>query len=316
MRWLCALAAAATLLSTVGGSAAAAGTIVAFDPSRGEFPEGIAVGADRALYVSLAPLGEVRRFHADASEAFFSVQAGPSGLAVLGLAADRKGILYAAVADSPTAHGVWRIEPGGDAARLPGSAQIAFPNAIALDHKGTLYVTDSVLGAVWRIAPGGSAELWLADESLAGTGELNDEAFPLGANGIAYAQRRLFVANTEKKHVVEIPIDEADEPGVPRIFHSFGAADYLDGVAVDVVGNLYVCVAARNEVVRIDRSGELTTVATAQDGMSVPASLAFGTRGAEKRVLYVTSFSLPNFVPVPIPSVVALDVPLPGPPLP
>jgi sugar lactone lactonase YvrE len=315
MRWLCALAAAAALLSTVGGSAAATGTVVAFDPSRGEFPEGIAVGADRALYVGLAPLGEIRRIDEHGSETFFSVQPGSSGLALLGLAADRTGTLYAAVADSPTAHGVWRIEPDRDATRFAGSEQIGFPNAITLDHKGTLYVTDSVLGAVWRIAPGGSADLWLADESLAGTGELNG-TFPLGANGIAYADRRLYVANTEKKHVVEIPISHAGDPGAPRIVHSFGSADYLDGVAVDVVGNLYVCVASRHEVARIDRSGDVTTVATAQDGLRVPASLAFGTRGAEKRVLYVTSFSLPEFVPVPAPSVIAIDVPLPGPPLP
>jgi sugar lactone lactonase YvrE len=302
-------------LITVRGAAADAGTVIHFDPAKGEFPEGVVVGRDRALYVSLAPLGEIRRFDDGASTTVFTVRAGPSGLGVLGLAADRRGTLYAAVADSPTAHGVWSIGPDGEGTRLPGSEQIVFPNGIALDHRGTLYVTDSVRGAVWRIAAAGEAELWLEHESLRGTGVINGD-FPLGANGIAYDHRRVYVANTEKAHVVEIPIDKSGGAGSPRVVHAFGPTEFLDGVAVDVAGNLYVCVAGRNEVVRIDRSGERTTMATAQDGLSVPASLAFGPRGAEKRVLYVTSLSVPPLVDEPMPSVIAIDVPLPGPPLP
>jgi sugar lactone lactonase YvrE len=314
MRWLIVTAAAAALFSTLAGSAAAARTVVSFDPASGEFPEGIAFGRDGAMYVSLAPLGEIRRFDADGSSRFFSFDPGSTGLGILGLASGKTGVLYAAVpSDAPAAHGVWALAPDGTAKRFLGSDQIVFPNAITLDHRGTLYVTDSILGAIWRIT-GDETELWLQHESLEGLAVLNP--FALGANGIAYRDGRLLVANTEKKHLVEVPVQQSGAPGVPRIIHSFlGPADFLDGIAVDVAGNSYVCVAGRNELVRISRAGDEQTVATAADGLSLPVSLAFGPRGEARRALYITSLSLPPFAPMPMPSVVAVGVPLPGPPL-
>jgi sugar lactone lactonase YvrE len=315
MRWLVVLAAAAATLGIVRAIAAAAETVVRFDPARGEFPEGIAFGPDGAMYVSLAPRGEVRRFAEDGcSSLVFAVDPGTSGLGILGLAADRNGALYAAVpSNAPSAHGVWAFHPEGEATRLPGSEQVVFPNGIALDGKGALYVTDSILGAIWRIRDGQEAQIWLRHESLEGLGEINP--FPLGANGIAYDGNRLFVANTEKRQIVEIPIEPSGEPGAPRVAQVFGPGGYLDGVALDVAGNVYVAVAGRNEVVRLDRAGEVSSVAAAEDGLSLPASLAFATRGTAKRTLYVTNLSLPPLVPVPMPSVVAVEVPLPGPPL-
>ncbi len=315
MRTLLALAAVVILVG-MSGSAAAAEVVAPFDPALGEFPEGIAIAADGTMYVSLAPLGEIRRLDdAGSWSTFFRFDPGTTGLGVLGLAADREGTIYAAVpSDSSGAHGVWAITPGGDAVRLPGSEQIVFPNALALDPHHNLYISDSILGAIWRIPSGGRAELWLQHELLAGLAELNP--FPLGANGVAYLRGRLLVANTEKKQVVEIPIDAMGAPGAPQIFDSFGPTDYLDGIAVDVVGNAYVLVAGRSELVRISPSGEAATVATADDGLNVPASLAFGTRSTARRTLYVTNFALPIFTPVPTPGVLALDVPHPGPPLP
>jgi sugar lactone lactonase YvrE len=316
MRWLVATAAAAAVMSMFGGAAAAsAHTVVSFDPALGEFPEGVAFARDGAMYVSLAPLGEIRHFDESGSSSFFAVDPGTTGLGILGIARDKNGTLYAAVpSDAPDAHGIWAIAPDGSATRLPGSERIVFPNAIALDRHGTLYVTDSILGAVWRVTSEG-AELWLQHESLEGLAVLNP--FPLGANGIVYAHGRLLVANTEKKHVVEIAIEHSGAPGSPRIVHAFeGPTDFLDGLLVDVAGNLYLCVAGRNELVRVTRSGEEETVATADDGLSIPASLAFDVRGTSKRTLHVTNLSLPDLVPTPVPSVIAVDVPLPGPPPP
>jgi sugar lactone lactonase YvrE len=310
MRWLVVLAAAAAVLGIVRGAGAAAETVVRFDPARGEFPEGIAFGRGGAMYVSLAPLGVVRRFAEDGgSSDVFAVDPGTTGLGILGLAAGDRGVLYAAVpSDAPSAHGVWELGADGESRRLPGSEQVVFPNGIAIDRHGTLYVTDSILGAIWRIRDGHEAELWLAHESLAGLAEINP--FPLGANGIAYDGDRLLVANTEKKQVVAVPIEHSGGPGMPQPVRAFGA--YLDGVALDVAGNLYVAVAGRNEVVRVDRLGNETMVGTMQDGLSLPASLALANRGAAKRALYVTNLSLPPLVPVAMPSVVAIDVPFPG----
>lgn len=314
MRFVGVFAAAAAALAMVSGATAATEIVLRLDPARGEFPEGIAFGRDGAMYVSFPPLGEVRRYAEDGtSSVVIALDPGNTGLGILGLAVDREGALYAAVpSNASSAHGVWVLDPGGAARRLPGSEQIVFPNGIALDHHGAVYVTDSILGAIWRLRESQPAELWLQHDSLQGVAEINP--FPLGANGIAYDGHRLLVANTEKKQLVEIPIEHSGAAGTPHVIQTFGATGYLDGVAVDVAGNVYIAVAGRHEVARVDRAGEVTTVATAGDGLSVPASLAFATRATAKRTLYVTNFSLPQLVPVPMPSVAAIDVPLPGPP--
>lgn len=310
-----AVLAAALFGGVLGGSSVAVETVVAFDPVRGEFPEGIAFDADGSMLVSIAPLGEVRRFADDGTwSTVLSLDPGSSGLGVLGLASERSGRFAVAVpSSSPDAHGVWHVGPQS-AHRVPGSEQIVFPNGIAIGHDGAEYVTDSIAGAIWRILPGGAAEPWLQHESLEGLGVLNP--FPLGANGIAYAKRRLLVANTERCQIVEIPIDAAGAPGTPQVLHAFGPGAFLDGVAVDVAGNVYAVVPGRNEVVRLDRLGGVDVVARAEDGLNIPASAAFGIRTAGRRMLYVTNFSLPQLTPTPTPSVLALPIPLPGPPLP
>jgi sugar lactone lactonase YvrE len=324
-RFLPVLGSAVIVLGMFSTLARASETVARFDPAQGEFPEGIAFDAAGHMYVSIAPLGQVRRLEGDGTWTLVhQFPPGSGGLAVLGLAADRRGTVYVAVPSTdPSAHGVWALDSQGGARRLPGSEAILFPNGIALDEHGTLYVTDSVRGAVWRIRPGSSAELWLEDETLTGTGLLNGPELPIGANGIAYLRGRLLVANSERKQLVAIPIDNFGDPQSPTVVHVFpGQLDLLDGVAVDVVGNAYLVVGG-NRLVRLSPSGDVTLVANHdEDGLTVPASLAFGTNATGNRTLFLTNLSLPPLVALvfgsdePLaPGVVAVEVPLPGPPL-
>lgn len=324
MRAVIVLIGMATAFGMLHGPAAASDVVVSFNPAAGEFPEGIAFDPHGGMYVSFALTGEIRRFAEDGTvSTVHQFNPGTAGLGVLGLAADRKGTIYAAVpSNAPDAHGVWAISADGVAQRLPGSEAMIFPNGIARDEHGTLYVTDSIGAAIWRIPRDGTAERWLQDPSLAGTGALNGSSAPIGANGIAYDRSRLLVANTEVKQVVEIPIEASGAPGTPRVLHTFsGDLALLDGIGVDVAGNAYVLLTGLNQLVRLDRGGTATVVAShAEDGLNIPASLAFGVRGEAKRTLYVTNFSLPPLVALagtepPTPGIVAIQVPLPGPPL-
>lgn len=78
------------------------------------------------------------------------------------------------------------------------------------------YVSDSEMGALWRIPPDGSAELWLQHALLEGTDETPGYP-PLGANGVAYWQDSLFVANLEKGHMIRIPILAQGQAGEPEL---------------------------------------------------------------------------------------------------
>jgi sugar lactone lactonase YvrE len=102
------------------------------------------------------------------------------------------------------------------------------------------------------------------------------------------------VANTARKHIVRIPIQPDGSPGNPEITFAFtGPFDFLDGVDSDVFGNLYVALPARSEVAVINRDGQqLTTLATAQDGLDFPASVAVGEIRQGQQHVYVTSFAI------------------------
>ena len=183
MRRLLAIIVGIVVAAASAHPAHASDTVVAFDPNRGEFPEGIALDHHGAMYVGLAPLGEIRRRAPDGSwSTFANIDPGTSGLAVLGLTTDARGTVYAAApTDAPEWHGVVAISPQGSPRHLAGTERIAFPNGLAFDRRGNLYVTDSIAGAIWRLSRDGEVERWIEHEALAGTAVLNP--FPLAPTG-------------------------------------------------------------------------------------------------------------------------------------
>lgn len=299
-------------------------TVIRYDGAAGELPEGIAFDRSGNMYVSLAPLGQIRRYSLDGAESLFATfDMAPDALGVLGLAVDRPGNVYAAVSSGLLeSQGVWRITPDGNKERMPGSEAIFFPNALAFDARGNLYVTESIDGAgnggIWRVAPGASAEPWLHDEALRGVE--NPVAPPIGANGIVHFNGTLYVANTTQKLIVSVPILSDGSAGTPVVIKEFtGDFDYLDGITADVHGNLYPLVIGRYELVRLNpRTGEVTTLATAADGLHLPASAAFGTGMGNRQAVYITNFAYTSLPGLPDngPAVVRVEVGVPGWPLP
>ena len=323
-----ALMAALIVITAVGGGGCAGGeppaptatapaaalahieVVRSYDASANEHPEGIAVDRDGNVYASLARLGQIRRIAPDGTESTFVDFGEPKPL---GLAADSDGNLYCCQHSPGTPnHGVHRIGPDGTSERLPGTEQIVHPNGVALDDKGNVYVSDSEAGTLWRIPPGGPAELWLQHVLLEGTDETPGYP-PIGANGVAYWNQGLYVANSEKSHVVRIPIQKRGEAGEPEVVAEgrFG----LDGIAVDNYGRIYGALGIQSKVIWIDpASGEITELATRSEGLDIPASLAFGTTEGERESLFVTNYAVSYGSSRP--GILKLDVGVPGPPLP
>lgn len=276
-----------------------ASTVVAFDAASGELPEGVAVDDDGNVYVSLSPIGRLLRVPAGSSTP--EVVGQVDGLAegdfgLIGLAAGADGIVYGGVfSTNPEAHGVWAFDTGaGTAERVEGSEAIVFPNAIAIDGDA-IYVSDTIgpagAGAIYRSVAGGAVEVWAESELLAGTGEL-EFGFPIGANGVDVHDGTLYVGVTEPGTVVTIPIGDDGNAGEAELFVDLGADApdgaivVADGIDVDDDGTVYVASPGTHEIFAVGSDGEVTTVATADDGLDVPTSVVVSD-GA----LYIVSFS-------------------------
>jgi len=324
----------ALLLAVVAGAAFASGhvrTIATFDPAAGQLPEGVAVDKRGNVFASFAPLGQLVRFGPRSTEAepFGSVpgiDAANGDLGLAGLAVDRRGDVYGAVI-SKVAGGIWRFDrTTGAAERLPGTEAIPFPNGLAFDRRGSLYVASSsegkspagaLLGGIWRVSRDGSVERILVDEALGGEGVLLPTG--IGANGIAVRRRVLYVTNSEKGTLLAIRVRRDGSLRTPRVVASGAQLESADGLALDVRGNVYVAVIGQSTVVRVGRSGAITPIADASDGLDWASSLAFGQSKGKRRVLYAVNFAIgPQFGAPPGagPGLLTIRVGIPGRPLP
>jgi sugar lactone lactonase YvrE len=279
--------AAVALPAAVAASAPQVERVLSFDPP--QLPEGVAVDTDGNIYVGFAPTGQLLKLTPAGTQSIVATLPVGGGFTA-GLAVDRPGNVYVALASfDPATHGVWRVRPDGSTAHLAALPPTTLPNGLAFDRRGNLFVSDSFGGAVWRIPPGEAAELWIQDELLVGR---VPSSFPIGANGVAFRKDNLFVANTEFGRIVRIPVDRDGSAGEPETFVQDERLFAADGITFDVKGRLYAATGPLNTLVRVDRHGDISTLATAADGLDFPASLAFGTRGATRGDLYITNFAL------------------------
>jgi sugar lactone lactonase YvrE len=307
----------------------AVSVVKSFDASLGQLPEGIAIDKVGNIYVGLGPpcfvgcpYGAIWRLSPDGTETMLVEY--PNGPSPAGLAVAPNGTLYYALGGDESMRGVYRLAPGGTPERLPGTENIILANGLALDKQGALYVSDSILGAVWRVVPGAraAAQIWIQDPLLAGC----DPANAIGANGVAFWRNELYIASTVRGLLVSVPVQPDGTAGAPTIVAgtnecdpAFDELDAIDGIALDVHGNVYAMLVIQNKLVRIDPSnGASTVLLTGEDGLHNGASITFGTGKGDRESVFMTNFAV--LPPVPPnsfgPAVLQYDVGVPGLPLP
>jgi putative intracellular protease/amidase/sugar lactone lactonase YvrE len=242
------------------------------------FLENIVIDEQGIIFVTSYEEGKIYQVGLDGQYKEFAAIEGN----VAGLAIDPDGLLVAG-SHKGTTPTIFRVNSAGTVETL-----ITLPEAIFLNGmthlEGSRYlVADSYKGAIWEIDVNTkTANIWLEDSLLARSDTSNP--FP-AVNGIKFYNNAVFASNTQRQILIRIPITENSTPGRPEVFLS---NVNVDDFAFDVHGNLYGTTHVYNSVIRVSPERDITTIATAEQGVAGSTALAFG-RGNHNTYLYVTT---------------------------
>ena len=178
----------------------------------------------------------------------------------------------------------WRIDTlagrtdndgdGGEAV----AARLAYPEAVAVDRSGNLYIADSENHRIRRVDGAGRIT------TVAGTGErgYGGDGGPAVEARLNYPEDvavdeagNLYIADTRNRRIRRVDVAGRittvagnggvgfGEGGGPAVRRSL---NYPVGVAVDGAGNLYIADSDQHRIHRVDASGIITTVAGNGEG--------------------------------------------------
>ncbi len=269
------------------------------------YPQGIAVSSDgKTIYVADTGNDIIRKIviAADGS-ATMSTLAGTvgtvgncgwadgTGVAAsfctpTGIAVDTNGNLYVTDSDNSL---IRKITPAGVVSTLAGSigtgntnncgsadgigsaASFCYPEGIAVDAGGTLYVADSSYGTIREITSAGVVSTLAGTPgnygSSDGTGSAASFEEPFGI--AVDASRNLYVADVESNTIRKITSAGvvstlAGTTGTSGSSDGTGSAASFEvpfGIAVDAGGNLYVADSGNNTIRKITPAGAVSTLA-------------------------------------------------------
>lgn len=298
-------------------------TVATFNPAVGDLPESLTIGDDGSFYLSMSTAA-IKRVAPDHQVTTFATLPVTPGAFATGLKFGPDGYLYAGsggFGPSPSAAFIWRISPAGVVSQYAALDANGFPNDLAFDDHGNLFVTDPFLGLVWKIDPQGNAAVWLSDPLLAGNPTnpyLVLHSF--GVDGIAFdkGKQNLYLGNVDFGEILKVDVKCDGSAGDLEVFAGDAKLLGVDGIAFDKKGTLYGAVNGQDSIATIDDEGHVATLATGSP-LDCPSSLVFGNHGNDKKTLYVANFAVLRAFGVkpggPSPSLISLPVKFGGLPL-
>ena len=230
-------------------------------------PEGLGVDSNGNLYAALFHRGEVVMLKQDGSYDHVAwvpskEESGKGDLIGLDLdknnniyvaykahskydAEDLSNPLHPACKDATvTRSGIYKIDAKTKkvtalATRAEGWP-FCFPDDVAIDSKGYVYMTDLTYAGIWKISPDGAkVDLWSASSLLNWSSKPYSGA-PLGVNDLVLdqAQKNIYAVTDGEPMVLRIPIKDDGTAGDPvPLAYGFSA---LDGIELDRKGNIYI----------------------------------------------------------------------------
>lgn len=277
----------------------------------GTFLESVVADDGGTLYFTTLMTGRIDRLVPGGQpEPFATLPVGgkpgvPEG--VMCLTPGEDGALFVnVIAPGTPHHGVWHLRAGQDPAVYAALPDAVIPNGLARDDSGALYVADANAGGIWRVDPQThAASPWHAGDLLQRRPYIGQ--YP-PTNGLQFWQGSLYATNSDKALVVRIPVQEGGSAGAAEI-HARNVGG--DDLAIDENGILYVTTHPYNSVIRVDRTGAPTVIATPEQGVVGPTAAVITGHGRDRKKLYVvTDGGLYNPLPgQPMrPNIVELDI--------
>jgi len=276
------------LAGTIGshGSADGSGAAARFD-----YPEGIAVDRSGNVYVAdwgihairkITPSGDVTTFAGSAGNP--GTADGPGNVARFtfpsGVATDVAGSVYVADSGNQT---IRKITPQGVVTTIAGSpgiegtadgigsaAHFDFPDGLALDSAGNIYVADAINNAIRKITPSGQVTTLAGSKGSQGSADGRGSAamfnaprdIAIDASGVIYVADEF--NNTIRRVTAAGDVTTfAGQSGAEGALDGVGtSARFNDpwGLGIDLLGNLYVADRGNNAIREISPQGLVTTL--------------------------------------------------------
>jgi len=246
-------------------------------------PEGLAIDSKGNIYAALFHAGEIVMVKEDGSYEHIAwvPSKEESGMGtVRGLDFDKDDNIYVAYKGNSkydatdlanpfhpscrdstvTRTGVYKIDAKTRKvtalASKAGGWPFCFPNDVAIDSHGNVYMSDLTYSGIWKISPDGKkVDLWSA-HPLLNWSPRPYSGNPLGVNDIVLdkQEKNIYAVTDGDPMVLRIPIEEDGTAGEPKPLQPAGASIY-DGVELDAKGNVYVSEILRNEIWVISPDG-------------------------------------------------------------